>query len=132
MTKKQLESYRSIKSEIRELEEATDNLLYENRIFVNSTILNYNSGFPVPEAVVGVDDAYLSRSWNRYRSRVKQLEKECEEVESFVESIPDSVTRRIFRMRYIEGMQLKIIGRALHMDKSSISRRIDAYLRQQA
>ena len=45
-----------------------------------------------------------------------------------MEAIPDSLTRRIFRMCFIDGRKQKDVARAVHLDRSRISRKIDSYL----
>lgn len=128
MTRESLESYRSKKAEIAELHNALLHIGDGDTMFGHDTILDYRSGYPVPQAVVGVDWDKVSKTENRYLNRLNVLKEECQEVEDFVESISDSLTRRIFRMYYVEGLSQKEIARNVHMDKSSISRKIDKFL----
>ena len=71
----------------------------------------------------------MDRTVKRYEKRIKILKKECEEVEEFIESIPDSLLRRIFRMCYIDEMTYGQIANKVHMDKSTIARKIDNFLK---
>lgn len=128
MTKELLGSYRSKKAEIAELNNALLHLGEGDTMFANDTILDYRSGYPVPQGVVGVDWDKVFRMESRYRNRLSVLEGECQEIEDFVENIPDSLTRRIFRMYYIDGLPQREVARIVHMDKSSISRRIEKFL----
>ena len=129
MTKEFLEEYKSKKAEIAELQ---DKLLHINDgdiMMCNDTILNYRKGYPVPEAVFGVDWGKLHRTEERYKKRIEILTKECAEVEEYIESIPDSLLRRIFRMYYVDGMTQKEISNIIHMDRSRISRKIDDFMK---
>lgn len=129
ITKKQLENYHSNKEEIAELKYKLQHLGKGDAMVGNSTIFDYRSGYPVPQAVVGVDmDRFYSRKAH-YENLINRLEKECREVEEFIENIPDSLTRRIFRMYYIEGMSQKAIADKVNLDRSRISRKIDKYLK---
>jgi len=128
MTKELLESYRSKKEEIVELNEKLLHLGEGDTMLGNDTILDYRTGYPAPQAVVGVDWDRFFRTGDRYRDRIEVLKEECRVVEDFIESIPDSLTRRIFRMYYVEGLSQKNIARNVHMDKSSVSRKIDKFL----
>ena len=71
----------------------------------------------------------MARTENRHRNRIKILKKECEEVEQFIDEIPDSLTRRIFRMYFIDDMTQKEISKIIHIERSVISRRIDNFIR---
>ena len=129
VTKEMLESYRSKKEEIKELQYKLRHLGEGDSMVGNDTIFDYRNGYPQPQAVVGTDWEKISRTEQRYRNKISELESECQMVEDFVEGIKDSMTRRIFRMYYIEGMSQKAIGKKVHMDRSRISRKIDDYLK---
>lgn len=129
MDRQQLERYRSQKEEIRELQYKLEHLGEGDGLIGNSTIFDYSTGFPRPQAVVGYD---YNKEWclrERYKIRLKKLEEDCEETEQWIEAIPDSQTRRIFRMYYLEGDTQQKIGERLHLDRSRISRKIDDFLK---
>lgn len=130
MTKKSLEAYRSEKQEIIELRHKLHNLNIEEYTG-NDVIMDYRSGFPVPQSVVGTDiGAYWARK-ERLKSEISRLEQRCQEVEQWIEQIPDSTTRRIFRMYYEDGQGQQAIAKQLYMDQSQISRKINLYLKNQ-
>lgn len=129
MTKQQLESYRSMKEEIAELKYDLNHLGQDDSLIGNDVIMDYRSGYPVPQSVVGYDFEKEWRIKTRYREKIAQLEKLCLEVEEFIENIPDSMTRRIFRLYYLDGKKQKEIARLVHMDRSRISRKIDDFLK---
>lgn len=127
MTKKQLEAYKSEKQEIKELREKLQNLKPES--YVGNTVINdYRSGYPVPQGVVGIDLDAFWRKRDRLTSRISRLEKNCQEIEQWIEEIPDSLTRRIFRMYYEEGKRQQDIAKQLHIDQSVVSRNIKKYI----
>lgn len=121
--RKKLESYKSMQEEIGELKYKLEHLHCNESLITSDTILDYRSGYPVPQSVVGYDFDKEYRLAVRYQNRINRLEKECAEAEEFVEAIPDSLTRRIFRMHYLEGRSQKNIAKAVHMDKSSVSKK---------
>ncbi len=129
MTKEQLEEYRCKKEEIRELSYKLNHMNEDGIMMSNDTILNYEKGYPVAEAVVGIDWGKVDRTEERYKKRIDMLTKECEEVEEFVESIPDSLARRIFRMYYIDGLSQQDIGKAVHLDRSRVSRKLGEFFK---
>lgn len=128
MTKEALESYRSNKEEIKELQDKLYHMYRGDAMVGNNTILNYNKGYPVPQAVVGVDWGKIDRTKKRYEDRIETLAKECEEIEEFVEAIPDSIIRRIFRLYYIDGLSQRKVSKQVHISQSGISEKISSFL----
>lgn len=97
MTKKELAQYRSLCDEILELETA----IKENT--EHSTVRGSDAEFPYlshPMQVSGVQDTTDNQNT---LIRVRKLKLKKQEIESFIENIEDSLTRRIFRLRFIEG-----------------------------
>lgn len=130
MTKEILMSYRSKKAEIRELTAIIENRYRDDSLIGNDVILDYSKSYPpIPQGVVGFDLAKYNRLQDRDRRRKEKLEKECAEIEDFIESIEDSLTRRIFRMTFIDGEKQRKVARKVHLDQSMISRKIDGFLK---
>lgn len=125
MTRERLETYQSNKEEIQELAYKLTHLRED--MVGNSVILDGRTGIPRPQAVVGVNEELLQRRRERYEERKAALEQECEEIESYIESITDSLNRRILRMRYIDGMTQQRIARKVHMSQSAISRKVEKF-----
>lgn len=130
ITKEILMSYRSKKEEIRELTAIIENRYRDDSLIGNDVILDYSKSYPpIPQGVVGFDLAKYRRLQDRDRYRKEQLEKECAEIEDFIEGIEDSLTRRIFRMTFIDGEKQKAVAKVVHLDRSRVSRKIDEYLK---
>lgn len=129
MTKEMLRSYRSKKDEIAELDWVLRYRWQDEGLIGNDVIFDYSKGYPMPQSVVGFDQAKYKRLQDRDQRRKEQLEQECEEIETFVENIDESLTRRIFRMCFIDGRKQKDVAKAVHLDQSRVSRRVDDYLK---
>lgn len=129
ITKELLQGYRSKKDEIQELDFILKNRWRDEGLIGNDVIFDYGKGYPMPQSVVGFDQAKYERLQNRDLRRKEQLEQECEEIETFVENIDESLTRRIFRMCFIDGRKQKDVAKAVHLDQSRVSRRVDDYLK---
>lgn len=128
MTRKVLEDYRSKKDEIEELRYKVKHLADNDSMVGHDTILDYRSGYPVPQSVVGTDCERYWRMRNRYENKITQLERECEEVEEYIENIQDSMTRRIFRMYYMDGLSQKKIAQTVHASQSVVSEKISNFI----
>lgn len=128
MTKEFLEGYRSKKDEIIELKNNLRNLGKEDSLVGNDVIMDYRTGYPRPQSIVATDRKKYERIRSRYVERISILEKECNQVEEFIEGIEDSKVRRIFRMHYLEGKSLEEVGRAIHMDRSSVGKKINRHI----
>ena len=129
MTRERLEGYQSCKEEIQELKYKLAHLDEGDSMMGNSVIMDYRTGYPRPQSVVGCDEKKKARLRKTYEERTAKLQIECAEIEQWVEAIPESLTRRIFRMCFLDGMTQKQIGRIVHLDQSRISRKIDEYLK---
>lgn len=129
MTKEILQSYRSKKDEIAELDWVLRHRWQDEGLIGNDVVFDYRKGYPRPQSVVGFDYDRYDRLQDRDNAKKALLEQECAEIEEFVESIPDSLTRRIFRMSFIDGRKQKYVAKAVHLDQSRVSRRIDDYLK---
>lgn len=129
MEREQLERYRSQKEEIRELRYKLLHLGDGDSLIGNDTIFDYSSGFPKPQAVIGYDYNKERSLRERYMTRLKKLKADCEETEQWVEAIPDSQMRRIFRMYYLDGETQQKIGERLHIERSTVSKKIEAFLK---
>ncbi|MCM1213304.1 MAG: hypothetical protein NC331_11375 [Lachnospiraceae bacterium] len=129
MTREQLESYRSMKEEIAEFQYKLQHLADGDALVGNDVIMDYRSGYPVPQPVVGYDYEKYIRMKEHYQEKILKMQEETKDVEEFVEKIPDSLTRRIFRMKYIDGLSQQEIAARIHMDRSSISKKISGFLK---
>lgn len=130
ITKEALQSYRDKRYAIRALENRLRNKSTD-RFVGNDVIFDYRTGYPRPQSVVGVDVEKKKRSDERDMKEIEKLKSECEEIEDWVESIDKYPEKTIFRMYYIDGesqpTQSKV-AKAVHLDRSRISRKIDEYL----
>ena len=128
MTRERLEGYRSCREEIRELQYKLAHLGEGDSLIGNDVILDYQTGYPRPRSVVGWDHKREERLRTVYENRIAKLEAECAETELWVDEIPDSLTRRIFRMYDIDGMNQSKIAKRVHLSQSKISEKISGYL----
>ena len=132
MTKERLMAYRSNKAEILELDYVLNNRWKSDTMIGNDVIFDYSKGYPMPQSVTGFDSDKYERLQIRDLKRKEKLEKECEEVERFVEEIPDSTTHRIFRIYFIDGrkaVRLREVGEKIHMGRSGVGKKIENYLK---
>lgn len=60
--------------------------------------------------------------------RIKEATELKVKIEQFIKDIKDSELRRIFEMRFIDGMKQDEIARRVCLDRSRISRKIKDYL----
>ena len=128
MTKEMLRSYRSKKDEIAELDWVLRHRWQDEGLIGNNVVFDYRKGYPRPQSVVGFDYDRYDRLQDRDNAKKALLERECEEIENWVEEIPDSLTRRIFRLTFIQGRKQKEVAKAISLDRSRISRKIDEYI----
>lgn len=129
MTREKLEDYKSKKAEIQELEAKLRDLPGSESMIGNSVVMDYRRGYPQPQSVVGYDYDLAQRRRDQWEKRLENLREDVAEVESWIEAIPDSLTRRIFRMYYCENLKQSKIAKKLHLHQSRVSRKIDDFLK---
>ncbi len=129
MTREQLEAYKSMREEIEELKSKLEHLGEGDSLISSDVVMDYSSGYPAPRPVVGYDYNKEQRMRMLYTRRKARLEKECAELEAEVEAIPDSLTRRIFRMHFMEGLSQEKTARKVHASQSSVSKKICGFFK---
>lgn len=104
MTKEKLLEYNNLVKEIKDLERRIKNVEKQSEM-VSDVVQN---GVKGRAFIYGVDvkrkfklEKY-KRKLNDFRTR---LAEESLEVEEFIQNIPSSVLRIIFRLRYLDGLQ---------------------------
>ena len=128
MTKKELEQYRSI---VAEIDEIRDRL---NSYTVHGTVTGSDTEFPYVQHSFSVGGVVETERNRRDMVLIRKLELQKQEIEDYIEAIPDSVTRRIFRYRYIDGkvkpswqwiaFKMNVVG-----DGSTERKKVDRYLK---
>lgn len=129
MTRKRLERYKKTLNNIRAIKAEIDEWETTDKGISHSVILDYQTGSPRPQAVVGFDwDAYVSK-----KHELSKLQREAAEVKNWIEEIEDGQTRWVFKMRYVQGMSwsriAKNMGKSYNADYIRIMIR-DRYLKK--
>lgn len=129
ITRKLLDDYRKLKREIPVLEAELKTMQQGDNGFDHSVIMDYRTGEPRAQSVVGFD-------WPLYERRQKILaakKAKVEAVEKWIEAIEDGQTRCVFRMKYIEGMSwVKIAVKTCYSGNEDYPRKMirDKYLNE--
>lgn len=134
MTEKELGDYRKLCREVDDLRQRIEKEKNREIPVVSGKVKGSMREFPYIETYVGVElyepeamEVSLERI-RRYQAKLLEAERKKLEIEQFVEEIPDSELRLIFRLRFLDGMRLADIGDRLAMDRSWIGKRIRKYL----
>lgn len=138
MTLEKLGQYRALKKEIEMLDKRL-NKLYDRETdipVVAGKVTGSSSDFPYTEVrtTVQMDDPVKSEALRKVikakKNRLNQASAAVVEIEEFISTIPNSLTRQIFEMRFIDGKSQLEIGQVVNLDRSRISRRIDDYIKR--
>lgn len=124
MDKQRLEAYRSNKAEILELTHKLATLAGSESLVGSSVILDGTKGYLRPQSVVGYDYDLEQRRRERWEARIGKLQAEVDEVEAWIEAIPDGLTRRCFRMVYVDGLTQQKVAMKVHLSQSAVSYRM--------
>ena len=118
MTRNQLVEYCDLKKEIEELEKRIDKI-HKTSEMVSDTVQN---GYKHRAIIYGVD-LKRKRKLNMYENKLQEfydkLFEEQNQIEDYIETIPQSNIRQIFRYRYIDGFswnQIQVLMEYKHED----------------
>jgi len=139
MDKKTLEDYKRLGDQITALEDQIQKLETQAAKYEFGAVKGSNPEFPYQPMAFHVS-GYNIRTDEEKRQRIENLkirlgkkkvvaEEKRLVVQEFIAGIEDPTIQLIFTYRYIDGMTQEVVGRKLHMDKSSVSRKIDDYLK---
>lgn len=121
-----------IKDEIKKTEDSIAKVVEEGTVVDKVTGgLGGIQGFKIegfPEKEYRRRISLLRSKNNRLRDRENDLLETKEKVEKFIDEIPVSRDRTIFRMIYIENQKQQTVASLLHIDRSLVSKIISKYL----
>lgn len=132
MKKDQLKQYRDLQSEIKRLQNRINGLEVET--LEHDFVTGSNSEFPYQPRqfeISGLVDNSdkLQRLRNILKSRIETANDLKLNIETWIASIPDSRTRMIFEMRYIENKSWVFISNKFRSQHESYARKLhDRYL----
>lgn len=104
MTRSVLERYCSNEQEIRDMQDRLMKLGAEN--------------------AEGILSDYTKRQIQRTTNLIRHLQEQNDRAEEFVFSIDDCITRRIFKLYYLDGECQQVIASKLNMERSGVSKKI--------
>ncbi len=129
ITRKLLNEYRNLKSQIPALEYELKEMWTTDKGMGNSTVFDYQTGYPRPQSVVGFDQ----EKYNRRKEALSKKKEKVRKVEKWIDAIEDGQVRCVFRMFYINNMTWEKIavkiGYAGNPDYPRLHIR-DAYLKK--
>lgn len=129
ITRKLLDEYRKLKRQIPALEYELKEMWATDKGIGNSTVFDYQTGYPRPQSVVGFDQ----EKYNRRKEALSKKKEKVRIVEKWIDAIEDGQVRCVFRMFYINNMTWEKIavkiGYAGNPDYPRLHIR-DAYLKK--
>lgn len=136
ITEKELLQYRKIKKEIADLEKRKGHQETKDIDVVCGKVKSSMAGFPYIETHVPVQMydpqqvCEADKMVKMYTEEIIKLNIELNRLEEFIEEIPDSEIRQIFRYRFVDGLKQREIAKEINLDRSRISRKISDYLKK--
>lgn len=118
-----LAKIRKLKKEIMGLKYSIDNAKPELQA---DFYKDYRTGKGIPKSVVGFvfDEREIHAREQKIKLRLKQLESVIKNAEEEIDSVEDPELRSILRLYYIEGETQENIGKILHIERSSVSKKL--------
>lgn len=130
MKREQLNRYKKNKREIERLKEVIEKL--QERIddipVVSGKVTKSSDEFPYIEQHIQVEmkkPEVLTPLKRRIREKEKkkdELTKQNEDVEKYIENIPEGIAKSIFEMVFLDGMTQKEVGESVGYTQSMVSK----------
>ena len=109
MTIKELEEYRRLKNEVKQINESLDKLYDNKNALIFDTVKGSSHEAPFQErifTITGLNQHYMKTYEKRKKSLEERLSRcldKMSETEDFIKTIPKSEIRQIIELRYIRG-----------------------------
>lgn len=137
MTREKLRRHKANKKELEAVVQALDDLQADLDAVevVAGKVTKSMDDFPYIEEHMTVkmyDPERTAQIEARIRKKERRkawLEAEIEEVETFIDALPEGLDKQIFEKAYLKGMTQQEIGEAVNLERSSISKKISAVLK---
>lgn len=135
--KELLKQYSDLQKEIKELEQRIERVKNKKAQVVTDSVKGSSKYFPYVErsfVITGLEEDKKEQQLEKLNNVLKKRKTKCEElklqIEEFINTIPDSRTRRVFSLRYIDGLNWLQIARKIERYDESYPRKVihDKYL----
>lgn len=138
MTKEKLEQLTNLRAEIKQLQREIETIKEQKAYVVKDKVQGSSKEWPYTlgnKVIVGIDvkeenvrELRIIKRSELLARRLQSAEELELEITAFINSIPDSTTRRIFSLRYEQGKTWCEIGKNMGMDHSTVMRKCEKYL----
>lgn len=122
-----MEQLRSLKNEVRHLQEELQNLPMTKDSVRGSMV-----EFPYIErtmVISGIDEGSAGKLRRRLERKCAELQEKIGEMENWLDTIPDSEMRDVLRMKYRNGMKDKQIANELGYSRTAIAMKVQRFFR---
>lgn len=138
MTKEKLEQLTNLRAEIKQLQREIETIKEQKAYVVKDKVQGSSKEWPYTlgnKVIVGIDvkeenvrELRIIKRSELLARRLQSAEELELEITAFINSIPDSTTRRIFSLRYEQGKTWCEVGKNMGMDHSTVMRKCEKYL----
>lgn len=137
MDKEELKQYIPLKKELKMLDKKLEKLYarQENIPEVLGKVTGSSLDFPYTEVRTTVkisepkENDAIKRLIRIKEKRKEEVNKLLVEIEEFIAGIPDSITRQIFELTYIDGKKQREVATTVRYSRSRVSQIINRYLK---
>ena len=124
LTFKELYRYKDLRQEIATIERELMAITQLSAIdYTKARVNSGHTGDPTADMA-----ARREKLVDKLNGKKEECVKQIDRVERFIESIPDETVQALFREHFILLMTYEEIGRAHHYDRTTVSKKIRAYV----
>ena len=125
MEKEQLKQLRSLIKEAEHLEEQIRDLPFRTGPYVADSAKDYRTGFPRMITIKGYSTEQYERLKRRLQEKLKALNAEIDEMESWLDGVEDPQLRDILRLQYMNRLTQEQIAEELGISTRTVQRKVE-------
>jgi DNA-directed RNA polymerase specialized sigma24 family protein len=125
LTKEELEQLKSLKQEVKQLQDEIRNMP-----LTTDSVKGSMAEFPYTYhsiKIEGIDQSTAKRLRNKLERKLKELQESILEMEIWLDTVNDSETRTILRLTYRNGLTQEEIGAEMGYSRSAVEMKIKRF-----
>ena len=129
MTKEELEQLKSLKQEVKQLQDELHNMP-----LTTDGVKGSMDEFPYTYhsiKIEGIDQSTAKRLRNKLERKLKELQESILEMETWLDTVNDSEIRTVLRLTYRNGLTNEQIAAELSYDRSTVSWKLRKFWAEQ-
>ena len=136
MTKKELETYPTLKKRAEKLKNDIENLRLRDIDSVSGKVKGSSKDFPYTERRFSVEMEVpeererICKQIEKKKKEIEELQERMRKIEVFIDAIEEVSTKSVFEYRYLQGMSTESVANEYGYTKGRVSQIVSSYFKR--